>query len=156
MWDHGVLHQTGLGYWPGALAGLAGGAAMLVAFALLGTVSETDPLWLPKRLAGVLIGRVETGTSGLLIGLLVHFLLSAGFGIVYAIIVTRLTHELWMTGVAFALTLWVINYWGGHLSAIGREMTKARPAWLSPIAHIVYGGFMALVAEGFASGALHV
>lgn len=151
-----MLHPATLSYWAGAVAGLCGGAAMLLAFAALGTMTDTDPLWVPKRVAGVLLGRVETGNRGVLLGIAVHFVLSGAFGVVYAIVVTQLTHELWMTGAAYALILWVINYWGGHLSPVGRQMTQAKPAWLSPIVHTVYGGFMALVAEGFASGALRL
>lgn len=155
MWDHGILHETNLGYAAGAIAGICGGAAMLLAFAVLGLITETDPLWVPKRVAGILMNREDTGMPGTIVGVIVHFILSAGFGVVYAILVTKLTHELWMTGVAYALTLWVINYWGGHMSPVGRKMTSRKPAWLSPIVHTVYGGFMALVAEGFASGTLH-
>ena len=156
MWDHGILHPATLSYLGGAVAGLAGGAAMLLAFAALGAITATDPLWVPKRLAGLLLGRIETGNGGVALGIVVHMLLSAAFGVVYAIVVTRLTHEFWMTGAAYALTLWVINYWGGHLSPIGRQMTQAKPAWLSPIVHVAYGAFMALVAEGVAAGSIHV
>lgn len=156
MWDHGILHPVSLGYSAGALAGIAGGAGMLLGFAALGAVAGADPLWVPKRVAGLFLGRTETGRGGVALGTAIHIALSAGFGVVYAILVTRLTHELWMTGAAYALTLWVINYWGGHLSPIGRQMMQAKTAWLSPIAHVVYGAFMALVAEGFASGAFRV
>jgi len=156
MWDHGILHPAVLTYLEGAVAGLAGGAAMLLAFAALGAVTQTDPLWVPKRVAGVLLGRIETGNRGVALGIAVHVLLSAAFGVVYAIVVTRLTHEFWMTGAAYALILWVINYWGGHLSPIGRQMTQAKPAWLSPIVHVAYGAVMALVAESMAAGSIHV
>lgn len=48
-----------------------------------------------------------------------------------------LTHEFWMTGLAYALTLWVINFWDAQITPGGRETSGEQWAWLSPLAHVV-------------------
>jgi hypothetical protein len=154
MWDHGVLIQVRLPYGDAALAGLAGGAALLLAFMALAKVAKSDIWWVPNRLGSVLLGHTVAGPRGTAVGLAAHFAASAGFGALYALVVNRLTHELWMTGIMYAWTLWLVNFWGGQLSPAGRKMMQKKPAWLSPIAHVAYGGFMALVAEAFVSGVI--
>jgi hypothetical protein len=149
MWDHGVLIESArIDLMQGIIAGLCGGVAMAIAMAALSVAAGQGPWQLPKRLAGVVLGpkAKDGGSSVIAFGLAIHFALSAGFGALFSVVVDRLTHEFWMTGVAYALTLWVLNYWGSQLTPGGRELTELKTSWLSPLAHIVYGGVLAAVA----------
>lgn len=153
MWDHGVLVESArIGYVQGALAGICGGVAMALVMSLLSMAVKQGPWQLPKRLAAMFIGpdAKNGGPPVVALGLFIHFILSAGFGALFAVVVDNLTHEFWMTGLAYALTLWVFNFWGAHITPGGRQLTETRTSWLSPIAHIAYGGVMAAVALRFA------
>jgi hypothetical protein len=153
MWDHGVLIESArIGYAQGAIAGICGGVAMALVMSLLSIAVGQGPWQLPKRLAGVVIGpNAKHGGNGVIaLGLALHFLLSAGFGALFAVLVDDLTHEFWMTGLAYALTLWVLNFWGAQITPGGRELMETKTSWLSPIAHIAYGGVMAAIALRFA------
>jgi hypothetical protein len=153
MWNHGVLIESArIGYAQGAIAGICGGVAMAFVMSLLSIAVGQGPWQLPKRLAGVLIGpNAKNGGSGVIaLGLTMHFVLSAGFGALFALVVDQLTHEFWMTGLAYALTLWVLNFWGAQITPGGRELMETKTSWLSPIAHIAYGGVLAAIALRFA------
>jgi hypothetical protein len=157
MWDHGVLIESArISIVQGIIAGLCGGAAMALAMMALSRAVGQSPLHMPKRLAGVVLGpQAKDGGSGVIaFGFGMHVVLSAGFGALFAIVANRLTHEFWMTGLAYALTLWVLNFWGSQITPGGRQMSEAAWAWLSPLAHIVYGGVMAAIAVLFAASAM--
>lgn len=157
MWDHGVLIESArISILQGIIAGLCGGVAMALAMMALSRAVGQSPLHMPKRLASVLLGpSAKDGGAGVIaLGFAMHIALSAGFGALFAIVADRLTHEFWMTGLAYALTLWLINYWGAQITPGGREMSQAKWAWLSPLAHIVYGGVMAAIAVSFAASSM--
>lgn len=154
MWDHGVLIESARITWlQGLIAGICGGVAMAVGMAALGKAVGDSPWHMPKRLAGVVLGpRAKEGGPGVIaFGFVLHAAFSAGFGVLFAVVVDRLTHEFWMTGLGYALTLWVMNFWGAHFTPGGRVMSHAKWAWLSPFAHLLYGGVMAAVALTFAA-----
>ncbi len=111
---------------------------------------------MPKRLASIVLGpRAKDGGAGIIaFGLALHTALSAGFGVLFAIVADRLTHEFWMTAVGYALTLWVINFWGAQITPGGREMMEAKWAWLSPLAHVMYGAVLAAIAVTFAASGM--
>lgn len=158
MWDHGVLIESArISIGDGIIAGLCGGVAMMIAMAALSVAVGQSPWQLPTRLAAIFLGpRVKDGGPGIIaFGLAVHMLLSGGFGALFAVVADRLTHEFWMTAVAYSLTLWVINFWGSQLTPGGRELTESKTSWLSPLAHICYGGVMAAVALVYAAAAMH-
>src|SRR5689334_4117366 len=104
MWDHGVLIESArIAYAQGAIAGLCGGVAMALAMSVLSIAVGQGPWQLPKRLAGVIVGpkAKDGGTGVIVLGLLMHAIFSAGFGALFAVVVDNLTHEFWMTGVAY-------------------------------------------------------
>jgi hypothetical protein len=157
MWDHGVLIESArITLAQGIIAGLCGGLAMVPAMMALGAAVKQSPWHMTKRLASIVLGpRAKNGGPPVIaVGLGMHVVLSAGFGLLFAIVADRLTHEFWMTGLAYALTLWVINYWGVQITPSGREISEAAWAWLSPLAHIVYGGVMAAIAVTFAAASM--
>lgn len=157
MWDHGVLIESArISLGQGIIAGLCGGIAMALAMMALGTAVKQSPWHMAKRLASIVLGpsAKDGGPPVIALGLAMHIVLSAAFGLVFAIVADQLTHEFWMTGVAYALTLWVINFWGAQITPGGRQMSEAAWAWLSPLAHIVYGGVMAAIAVTFAAASM--
>ncbi len=158
MWDHGVLLESArIDYVQGIIAGLCGGFAMAIAMAALSMAVGQGPWQMPKRVAGVVLGpRAKDGGGGVIaFGLAIHLALSAAFGALFSVLVDRLTHEFWMTGLAYALTLWVFNYWGAQFTPGGRELTELKTSWLSPLAHLVYGGVMAGIAIVYAASSMH-
>lgn len=157
MWDHGVLIESArISLLQGSIAGLCGGAAMALAMMALSVAVKQSPWQMAKRLASVVLGpsAKDGGAPVIAFGLALHVVFSAGFGLLFAIVADRLTHEFWMTGLAYALTLWVINFWGAHLTPGGRETSGEQWAWLSPLAHMVYGGVTAAIAVTFAAAAM--
>lgn len=125
---------------------------MALVMSALSIAVGQGPWQLPKRLAGVVLGpSAKGGGVGVIaFGLAIHFVLSAGFGALFAVVVNNLTHEFWMTGLAYALSLWVVNFWGAQVTPGGRKLMETKTSWLSPIAHVAYGGVMAAVALSFA------
>lgn len=157
MWDHGVLIESArISILQGIIAGLCGGIAMALAMMALSRVSGQSPWHMAKRVASVVLGPdAQQGGAGVIaFGLGMHMALSAAFGALFAIVADRLTHEFWMTGMAYALTLWVLNFWGSQITPGGRQMSGAQWAWLSPLAHVVYGGVMSAIAVTFAAAAM--
>ncbi len=157
MWDHGVLIESArITVLQGVIAGICGGIAMALAMMALSRAVGQSPWHMAKRLASVVLGpNAQNGGPPIIaFGMGMHVVLSAGFGALFAIVADRLTHEFWMTGVAYALTLWVLNFWGAQITPGGRQMSEAAWAWLSPLAHVVYGGVMAAIAVVFAASAM--
>lgn len=157
MWDHGVLIESArISLAQGVIAGVCGGFAMALAMMALGAAVKQSPWHMAQRLASIVLGpnAKDGGAPVVALGLAMHAVLSAAFGLLFAIVADRLTHEFWMTGLAYALTLWLINYWGAKITPGGREMSGAQWAWLSPLAHVVYGGVMAAIAVTFAAASL--
>lgn len=157
MWDHGVLIESArISIVQGIVAGVCGGGAMALAMMALTRAVGQSPWHMAQRLASIVLGpEAQHGGAGTIaFGFGLHMLLSAGFGALFAIVADRLTHEFWMTGLAYALTLWVLNFWGSQITPGGREMSEEKSAWLSPLAHMVYGGVMAAIAVTFAASAM--
>ena len=157
MWDHGVLIESArISITQGIIAGICGGAAMALAMMALSRAVGQSPWMIAKRLAGVILGpqAKDGGAPVIALGFGMHAVLSAGFGALFAVVVDRLTHEFYMTGLAYALTLWLLNFWGSQITPGGRAMSEAAWAWLSPLAHMVYGGVMAVIGVVFAASAM--
>jgi hypothetical protein len=157
MWDHGVLIESArITLVQGMIAGLCGGVGMALAMIALSVSVKQSPWHMATRLAAVILGpRAKDGGGPVVaFGLAMHVVLSAVFGALFAVVADSLTHEFWMTGLAYALTLWVLNFWGSQITPGGREMVEAKWAWLSPLGHIVYGGVMAAIAVTFAARAM--
>lgn len=157
MWDHGVLIESArIDYIQGIIAGLCGGFAMMLAMTALSMASGLGMWQMPKRLAAIVMGprAKDGGAVPVIVGTIIHYALSAGFGALFALVVDQLTHEFWMTGLAYGLTIWLINFWGAQITPGGRETMELKSSWLSPIAHLFYGGIMAAVAIVFAAAHL--
>jgi uncharacterized membrane protein YagU involved in acid resistance len=105
----------------GAVSGLIGGVAMAVVGALIATAMSTD-IWLtPERIAALVFGPVAAATPGfdaapVIVGSLLHLALSALFGAVYALLISkvlRVTTEYGapvVGGLVYGLLIWLVAY----------------------------------------------
>jgi hypothetical protein len=105
----------------GALAGLAGGVAMsavgaLIAFAIQESVWRT-----PKQISAMVFGSAALASPGfdlgpVLVGSLIHLALSMLFGVLYAILISRVfrvTTEYGapvVGGLVYGLLIWLVAY----------------------------------------------
>jgi len=138
----------------GALAGLAGGIAMLVAGLLLSLLSEQS-IWLPLRCIAALVygaaAMADTGSSlaPLAVGTAIHLLTAVLFGILFRLLCQRIEHPptrasvSLLVGLAYGLLLWLIAI----VCIVPRLDT-----WLAEIApltfflqHLVYGSMLGLI-----------
>jgi hypothetical protein len=131
----------------GALAGLAGGAAMIGSAALLATAYGYDVWFQLKVVASVLLGPAAHVTMGfdaipVLVGLLVHLLVAAMLGAGFEIAAhrwLRLPSDYGMSaigGLSFGLLIWLLAYLFVPMVA-PYLMAVAAPAFI--IQHLVYG-----------------
>lgn len=131
----------------GALAGVGGGLAMAIVAALL-TRSLDQDIWLqPKAIAAFVLGS-STATAGfaagpVLLGTLIHLIVSALLGALFEIVVwrvLRLPSDLGtplLTGLVYGMITWLIAYFI-VVPALSPELLAVyAPAFI--IQHIVYG-----------------
>ncbi|WP_156673036.1 hypothetical protein [Mycobacterium sp. E3251] len=82
-----------------------------------------------------------------LVGVALHILLSAVFGIAIVLLAQDLTHAYLATGLAAGVALWLINYVGIgtiHLGARGVAMVNPVPVGLG--LHLLFGFITGVVA----------
>ncbi len=109
---------VGLG---GAIAGLGGGLAMMIIGAFV-SLSLGDDVWLEaKQIATVVYGSAATAQPGfvagpVIVGTLIHVLVSAVLGAIYGIITRRILHlpsdmgVPVLTGLIYGLLIWMVAY----------------------------------------------
>jgi len=105
----------------GAIAGIIGGAAMAIVGAVLAFAMNTS-IWLtPERIAAFVLGPGAAATPEfdavpVLVGTLIHFILSAIFGIIFALLVSRglrVTTEYGapvVAGLVYGGLIWLVAY----------------------------------------------
>lgn len=138
----------------GALAGLAGGTAMLVLAALL-TMVLNQERWLQlKLIASILLGTSATATTGfaagpVLLGVALHLAASALLGVLFALLMRRAaplpssmgTPE--VAGPLYGLLVWGIIYFAIAPLLVPAILTIATASLL--IQHLVYGAITGLL-----------
>ncbi len=138
----------------GALAGLAGGVAMLVLAALLAMVLNQERWLQLKLIASLLLGASATATSGfaaspVLLGLALHLGLAALLGVLFALLMQRaaaLPSSLGLPEVAgplFGLLAWGIIYFAIAPLIVPGVLAIATASLL--IQHLVYGAITGLI-----------
>lgn len=136
---------VGLG---GALAGLGGGLAMAIVAALISAAMGQD-IWLqPKLIAATLYGPAAAAQPGfvagpVLVGTLIHIVVSAVFGAIFGIVTRRwlhLTSDFWtpvLTGLIYGSLLWMVAFFV-VLPILDRPLLETySPAHI--VQHLVYG-----------------
>lgn len=135
----------------GLVAGIVMALVTMMITALMGM-----GLWaLPAMIAALLLGSPATMgvTAGvIMIGLVIHMVLSMMFGVVYAAIVNFFSHEFLLTGTLFGLLLWIVNFYVIGLFVPGaRMMAQNEPIWLAIMSHLIFGVTLGLLSRRSAS-----
>ena len=129
----------------GVVAGIIGGMLMAMIM-MMATAAGGMGFLAPLRLiAATFYGKnAMTGDGPLIVGLVIHMMLSMVFGVVIAWIAGRRLPEgpalMVMVGVAFGVAIWAVMTFGGlpMLNHLMRERVAMMPvAWF--IAHVAFG-----------------
>lgn len=141
-----------IGFGAAALAGLVAGIIMAMVAMIATTVLGMGALAMPSMIGGLLLGSQIAANGGpmvVLTGLMLHMMLSAMFGVVYAVIVNRVTHELPVTALAYGVGLWLMNFYViGHVWSNAAAIAQNEPVFLALTTHLVFGAVLGVAALG--------
>ena len=136
----------------GAVAGIVAGVVM-AGWAMLFSAYTAAGFWLPPQLiAATVFGPVAMvrGMEAVLIGVLLHVVVSAGFGILFALMTGWRPlggGELIVAGLAYGAAIWAVMTFG-ILPLVNPTMSARvalEPAnWL--FQHLLFGALLALLA----------
>jgi hypothetical protein len=139
------------GYFAGAIGGVVGGLAMAALGMAYGAASGRGLWTLPNSIGGIILGPRREGAKSFgvatLLGVALHIVLSAVFGIVIVLLAQDFTHAYVTTGLVVGAALWLINYVG--IAAIhpgSREVTKVNPIPIAFGLHLLFGLITSVVA----------
>ena len=142
---------VGLG---GALAGLAGGVAMALVAALLAASMGQDIWHESKRIAAIVYGPAALSAAGcdlgpVLVGSLIHLLVSALLGALFGIVTRRWLHLTSdfgtpvLAGLIYGLMIWMVAYFIALPLLNPALLEVYAPAFI--IQHVAYGIVTGLV-----------
>jgi hypothetical protein len=137
----------------GAVGGLVAGAAF--AAATMWSVTSLDqPAKMPLLMMSTIVlgdDAMASGDADQTVGLVVHAVLSALFGVVFAFLVRRLRTNgaVALTGLAYGALLYVVNF--QILARVAFTTFKMANQPFELVVHIVFGALLALAL--FSSGA---
>ncbi len=136
----------------GILAGVVGGMAIAAVGMLLCAVRGTGFWALPNAIGGIALGAEAGATRDLglvtLVGVLLHMVLSAGFGVVTLVAIRRITSEYIATSIAAGLGLWVVNYYAiGAVMPGAHALAELNPIWMGGALHVLFGAVTGVVAR---------
>lgn len=139
----------------GLIAGLLAGIAMPL-LALFVAVAAGESLWAPPRaIASMFFGQPDAD-NGIAVAVVaagtgMHLLLSAGFGIMFALVTGLTRRTLTVRAQLVAGLLWGLGRWATNTFVIapqlpgGQVMTAAMPAWTWLVGHLLYGAILGLL-----------
>ncbi|BBX20803.1 hypothetical protein MTER_02140 [Mycolicibacter terrae] len=135
----------------GAIGGIVGGLAIAALGMTYGAVSNRGFWALPNAIGGIILGpsRHEARSFGVatVVGISLHVILSAVFGIVIVVVVHEFTHAYIATGVVGGLALWLVNYVGiGTIHRGSRDVAELNPVPVALGLHVLFGLIAGLVA----------
>ena len=136
----------------GGLAGIAGGLVIAAAGMILDAALGIGIWALPNAIGGIALGPTAGASTALglvtLAGVVLHMMLSAGFGVATLVAIRKVTREHVATGVALGLGLWLVNYYVmGQLSAGAHVVATLNPIWMGGVLHALFGAVTGLVAR---------
>ncbi|RME80287.1 MAG: hypothetical protein D6775_16605 [Caldilineae bacterium] len=124
----------------GLPAGLFAGAGMAFVFSLGSALFGPGVLRLWQTAAGTFMGSAATtGSAGVLVGLVIHVIVSLLLGLLYATSMDRLERrDTLVVSLFYGFTIWVVFSFiiGGW---INREMVSLSRTWWGLIAYLVFG-----------------
>lgn len=140
--------------WAGLIAGIV---FMMVEMILVGTVGGGSPWAPPRMIAAMAMGKDVLPPPAsfdiviLMVAMMIHFVMSIIFGIVFAWVADRMAWSRTTTivaGMVFGLILYIVNFYG--MTAVFPWFAMARN-WISILAHVVFGGVLGwYYAAGYA------
>lgn len=136
----------------GCIGGMVGGMA-IAALGMSYGAATSRGLWaLPNRIGGLLLGPRPVGQevfgTSTVMGVLLHLLLSAAYGIAIVLIARNLTHNYAVTGLAVGVAIWIVNYYGvGAIHAASRQIAQLNPAPVALALHALYGIIAGLLGQ---------
>ncbi len=138
-------------YLEGAMYGVIAGLVMAMV-AMMATAALGMGLWaMPAMIGALLLGpaaAMSPGAGVILLGLMLHMMLSAMFGLVYAFVVNNVTRETLTTGIAFGIVLDLVNlYLIPIVLPTARILAGHEPAWLAAMTHLIFGLVLGALAR---------
>ncbi|WP_374022237.1 hypothetical protein [Mycobacterium sp. HNNTM2301] len=139
------------GYFAGAIGGIVGGLAIAALSMAYGATSGRGLWTLPNTIGGIILGpRRENARSfgvATLVGVALHIVLSAVFGVAIVLLAQNFTHAYLATGLVAGVAIWLINYVGiGAIHPASREVAKLNPVPIALGLHILFGLITSVVA----------
>jgi hypothetical protein len=122
--------------------------------AIVGALLMHQPWYFPLELIGsATLGttaRLEPGLSGsdAAVGLLVHLVVSAGWGALFGLVVAYTAHHLFPReglwwGALAGIVIWVVDVYV-LLAALDVSAMHALPVWFGALCHLAYGSVLGL------------
>ncbi len=148
----GARVDTGTWAGTGIIGGIVAGIAMAMV-AMVWMALAGQGFWKPMDvIASILLGKsaIQAGFQVVpeLLGMMIHLVLSAAFGLVFAFVVARTS---WSSGaivgaaLAYGLLLWIVNVVIIDTLFIPAGLSLA-PTPLMVVVHLVYGLVLGLIA----------
>lgn len=141
--------MTGIDTGGAVRAGLIAGLVFLVLeIALVATVGGESPWAVPHMMAAIVMGDgvlpppQDLNPVVVLVGMLVHFVLSIVLAFIFAAIVTRrglTATNMVLAGIVFGLIVYAFNFYVMSTFFPWFEMARN---WISLLAHAVFGGVL--------------
>lgn len=136
----------------GAIAGIAGGLAIAAVGMALDAALGIGFWALPNAIGGLVLGPATGASSAFglvtMAGVVIHMMLSVGFGVATLFAIRRVTREHVATAVALGLGLWLVNYYVlGQLSAGAHAVATLNPIWMAGALHALFGAVTGLVTR---------
>lgn len=130
----------------GALAGLGAGMAFAIASMLYAYV-QGPGLWAPPRMIATILGFEMAASFALvpvILGLILHFMLSAGYGAAFALVLSPLRSGMLLAaGAAYGLVLYVVNFHGFTQLEQFAAFRMMAGNWFEIAVHVAYGLMLA-------------
>ncbi len=133
----------------GIIGGLVAGLVfVIVEMILVPTVGGGSAFGPPRMMAAIAMGEgvlppPATFEPGIFIaGMVVHFILSAVLGVIFALVAPRVassTGALVLVGAVFGLIVYLVNFYG--MTAVFPWFEMAR-GWITIVAHLVFGAVL--------------
>lgn len=136
----------------GAIAGIAGGFVIAAVGMILDAALGIGFWALPNAIGGIVLGPTAGASSAFgpvtLAGVVIHMMLSVGFGVATLFAIRKVTREHVATAVAMGLGLWLVNYYVlGQLSAGAHAVATLNPIWMAGALHALFGAVTGLATR---------
>lgn len=145
----------------GALAGIVAGIVFVaLEMIAVGVIMGGSPWGPPRMMAAIVLGKgalppPATFDAGIVfVGMVVHFALSAIFGVIFAFAANRMckgTLHATIAGAIFGLAIYVVDFYG--LTTVFPWFEMARTP-VTVTTHIIFGGVLGWLYWGWRTEAL--